>query len=363
MFDNEELYKKAEDFITICYAELNKGEEERQKRMEQIHSEIVNTATYLHTYEELEHGAKMAWRNSNRCIGRLFWNSLTVFDKRNLQREEDVFNALCEHIQFATNGGKVLPTITIFRQQTNTTNSVYIWNHQLIRYAGYETEHGTLGDPSSISLTKKCEELGWERDGTDYDILPIVIEIDGQAPKLFQLPTEIISEVDIVHPQFDWFKELGVKWYGVPFISDMELEIGGIRYTAAPFNGWYMGTEIGARNLADQKRYNLLPIIADHMELDMSSNASLWKDKALLELNIAVLYSYKKVGISIVDHHTAAQQFSHFEEKERKADRDLTGDWTWLIPPMSPAVTHIFHTKYNNKKNNPNYYYRKVKIF
>ena len=27
----------------------------------------------------------------------------------------------------------------------------------------------------------------------------------------------------------------------------------------APFNGWYMGTEIGARNLADADRYDLLP--------------------------------------------------------------------------------------------------------
>ena len=39
----------------------------------------------------------------------------------------------------------------------------------------------------------------------------------------------------------------------------MCLEIGGICYPAAPFNGWYMGTEIGARNLADTDRYDQLP--------------------------------------------------------------------------------------------------------
>ena len=48
----------------------------------------------------------------------------------------------------------------------------------------------------------------------------------------------------------------------------MRLEIGGIDYPMAPFNGWYMGTEIGARNLADQDRYNLLPKVAEIMELD-----------------------------------------------------------------------------------------------
>ena len=59
------------------------------------------------------------------------------------------------------------------------------------------------------------------------------------------------------------------------------------------------------------------------MGLDMSSNATLWKvrpdddvrmcsrvilttlqDEVALELNKAVLYSYKKAGVSIVDHFT-----------------------------------------------------------
>jgi nitric-oxide synthase len=39
----------------------------------------------------------------------------------------------------------------------------------------------------------------------------------------------------------------------------MKLEIGGIEFTACPFNGWYMVTEIG-RNLADTNRYNKLPV-------------------------------------------------------------------------------------------------------
>ncbi|MGR5915266.1 nitric oxide synthase oxygenase [Bacillus pacificus] len=56
------------------------------------------------------------------------------------------------------------------------------------------------------------------------------------------------KEVPIEHPEYP-ISSLGAKWYRVPMISDMRLEIGGISYTAAPFNGWYMGTEIGARNL------------------------------------------------------------------------------------------------------------------
>ncbi|MFP3514162.1 nitric oxide synthase oxygenase, partial [Peribacillus sp. SIMBA_075] len=83
---------------------------------------------------------------------------------------------------------------------------------------------------------------------------------------------------------------------------------------------------------ADQQRYNMLPRVADLMGLDTSREATLWKDKALVELNVAVLHSFKEQGVSIVDHHTASQQFRRFEEREEKCGRAVTGDWMWLIP-------------------------------
>jgi nitric-oxide synthase len=94
------------------------------------------------------------------------------------------------------------------------------------------------------------------------------------------------------------------------------------------------------------------------MGLNMDYNATLWKDKALVELNVAVLSSFKREGVSIVDHHTAAQQFHLFEEREQKNGREVTGNWTWLIPPVSPATTHIFHKPYKNKVLSPNYFYQ-----
>jgi Nitric oxide synthase, oxygenase domain len=42
----------------------------------------------------------------------------------------------------------------------------------------------------------------------------------------------------------------------------MPLLVGGVFYPAAPFNGWYLNTEIRARNLADTDRYDQLPAIA-----------------------------------------------------------------------------------------------------
>ncbi|UAL48134.1 nitric oxide synthase oxygenase [Sutcliffiella horikoshii] len=354
----EVLFRKAEEFILQCYQELGKSEDEMTVRLQLIKDEIDLYGYYEHTYEELAHGAKMAWRNSNRCIGRLFWNSLHVIDRRHLEDEEDIAEALLHHIEFATNHGKIKPTITVFRQQKEEGKQLRIWNHQLLRYAGYETDYGVIGDPASIDFTRKCQELGWEGAKTHFDILPLVVQVDGAEPKLFTIPEDMVLEVPIVHPTMPAFVDLGLKWYGTPLISDMRLEIGGIHYTAAPFNGWYMETEIGARNLADADRYNMLPKVASLMELDTSTNATMWKDKALIELNVAVVHSFKEKGVSIVDHHTAATQFKLFEEREAESCRHVTGEWAWLIPPVSPAATHIFHKSYENKIVLPNYFYR-----
>ncbi len=94
------------------------------------------------------------------------------------------------------------------------------------------------------------------------------------------------------------------------------------------------------------------------MGLDTSWESTLWRDRALVELNIAVLHSFKKAKVSIVDHHTAAAQFRRFEERETEEGRKVTGDWAWLIPPVSPATTHVFHKEYDNEVVKPNYFYQ-----
>jgi nitric-oxide synthase len=353
-----QLEIEAVHFIKTAYNELGKTEQEVEDRVIQIQNDIAETGYYDHTFEELTHGAKMAWRNSNKCIGRLFWETLTVFDERLANSEEAVFRALQHHISFATNDGKIRPAITVFKPYKGKGENLRLWNHQLIRYAGYETETGFIGDPASISFTKQCERLGWRGEKTHFDILPLVIQFNNQKPKWFQLGKDEVLEVSITHPDLEGIEDLNIKWYGIPIISDMRLEIGGIEYTAAPFNGWYMETEIGARNLADSFRYNLLPKVATIMNLDTRSHSNLWKDRALVELNVAVLHSYKKAGVSIVDHHTAAQQFKRFEQNETESCRHITGDWTWLIPPVSPATTHVFHNSYENKIVKPNYFHQ-----
>lgn len=351
------MLDRATAFYKLYFGELKRGGFE--ERMARIEREIGQHGTYWQEPEELAYGAKVAWRNSNRCIGRLFWKTLKVRDLRHVDSPRGVFEGMVDHLHLANNGGNIRSYITIFRpQEPDGTEPLRILNSKLIHYAGYERDGVCVGDPSELEMTKACHALGWKGKGTPYDVLPLVVQTPGNAPDYFAWPPEAILEVEVSHPTFPWFMELGIRWYAVPVISDMILEVGGIRYPCAPFNGWYMLSEIACRNLTDADRYNLLPVIAERMGLDMSKSSALWKDRALLEVNEAVLHSFRKQGVTITDHHTAAEQFMHFCRSEFKEQRDVQADWSWIVPPMSSACTPVYHQEWTNEVLSPNYFYR-----
>ena len=348
------LLNQAQSFFWQYGKENGLSKETIYTRQCVIKKEIELTGTYTHTIEEITFGAKLAWRNSAKCIGRLFWETLDVFDARDVQSQEDVARHIHHHIQHATNDGKIRSTITIF-PAISSPKKVQLWSHQLIRYAGYQDQSGEiLGDPASIELTRVAKSLGWQGEATTYDILPVIFQWNEEPPCMVAISNEEVLEVQIDHPvNLDW-KSLDLKWYAVPIISDRYLEIGGLYYPA-PFNGWYMETEIAARNLVDSYRYNRLRDVAKQLKLDTSSTTTFWRDRALVELQYAVYASFKKAGVQMVDHYTAAQQFQTFREKEEKQQREVKGDWTWLIPPVSPALTPIFHQGISNEELSPNF--------
>lgn len=72
---------QAAAFLRQFHAE-HPGATDPEPRVRQVLDEIERTGTYRHTPQELSFGARLAWRNSARCIGRLYWRSLVVRDLR-----------------------------------------------------------------------------------------------------------------------------------------------------------------------------------------------------------------------------------------------------------------------------------------
>jgi len=333
-------------------------------RREQVQRDIRRHGFYEHSPDELIWGCRLAWRHSVRCIGRFFWKQLEVRDARELRALDEVASHCCAHVDAATNAGAVRPLVTVFAPvQPRSRNSLRIWNYQLLRYAGYRAEDGAvLGDPAEAAFTEECLRLGWNpptKRGR-FDVLPLMLSGPGQKPRLFEIPRSSVLEVALSHPEWDWFKQLELRWYAVPIVSNMLLEIGGIRYPAAPFNGWYMGTEIGARNLADISRYDMLPEIAQRLGIFSNRESTLWRDRALVELNRAVLHSYQAAGVRMADHHTVAQAHVRFEEEESAAGRPVTGRWDWLVPPVSGAATAVWSRSYDPTEYSPNFRYQRA---
>ncbi len=353
----DSLFVRAERFLTMFHRENRAGPPDR--RLRQVRREIETAGTYWHTPAELAFGARVAWRNSSRCIGRLYWRSLRVRDRREVTAAPDVAAESVAHLNEATNSGRIRPVITVFAPDAPGRPGPRILNSQLIRYAGYQTADGAvIGDPQNSALTSLACELGWpgRRPAGRFDILPLLVQEAGELVTLHELPAGAVLEVIIEHPELGWFADLGLRWHAVPVISDMYLDVGGVCYPAAPFNGWYMCTEIGSRDFGDTGRYNQLPVIARHMGVSTASDRTLWKDKAMTELNLAVLHSFSTAGVTIADHHTESVRFLQHIEREERQGRTCPADWTWIVPPSASSATPVFHRSYQDFDQVPNFY-------
>ncbi len=355
--NDRERVAEAMAFLDICDAELKREPGLAPDRRAAARNGLESAGLWTPDFAELEHGARVAWRNNARCIGRLFWASLAVRDRRELAEPDAIVEDLREHVRLATNGGKIQPLVTVYAPSDADGPQVRIWNHQLFGYAGYgrQADGSYLGDPKNEAFTKEAIALGWKPPMTDFDLLPWILQKRGGEPKLYAAPEDICLEVPLRHPRLGWFADLGLRWYAVPILSDMNLRIGGIDFPAAPFNGWYMETEIGSRDLGDEERYNVLPLLAERMGLSSGNSEPLWKDRALVELNEAVLHSFSEDGVRIVDHHRASSEFMRFVEREKESGRLVSGNWSWLVPPMSGSATKVFHRGFKDRKFVPDY--------
>lgn len=294
-------------------------------RLAAVRAAIAETGTYRHTAEELAYGARVALRDSGWVLARqrrgrnrsesashtqsVPWRQLKVRDLRGLRNAAAVAAECVAHLRLAHGGGDIRPMVTVFAPDTPAAPGPRVWNDQLVRYAGHRTADGVLGDRRYVEFTDAVTAMGWRPPATPgrFDVLPLVVETAHEGPALFDVPADAAVEVPLHHPDLPWFAELGLRWPAVPVVANMTLTIGGVSYPAAPVNSWHIGTDIGTRGLADEAAYGVAGEVADRLGLDMSSERTLWRDRATVELNRAVLHSFDTAGVTITDHHAEAQ--------------------------------------------------------
>ncbi|RKT51747.1 nitric oxide synthase oxygenase [Saccharothrix australiensis] len=288
-------------------------------RLARVREEIADTGTYRHTASELAYGARVALRDSGWCTSGVPWRRLKVRDLRGCRDAATVAAECVEHLRLATNDGRIRPLVTVFAPDAPARPGPRVWNEQAVRYAGHAD--GT-GDRRYRAFTGAVRAMGWQPPAAPgpFDVLPLVVETEHEGPRLFAVPPEVVHEVSLEHPDLPWFGSLGLRWHAVPLITNMRLSIGGVHYPAAPFNTWFVGSEIGARSLADEHAYGAARPVAEALGLDTSAERSLWRDRAVVELNRAVLHSFDLAGVTVTDHHAESlHRLSWLRSRQRPA--------------------------------------------
>lgn len=355
-----ERREEARAFLDTFHDASGTGLQARQRRWAEVRRDLSRHRYYEHTPQELAFGARLAWRNNGRCIGRLLWETLEVVDCRGSDAPEAIAQRMSDHLDQAFGGGRIRSAISVFPPVMGDRLAAWIESPQITQYACHVLPDGTLlGDRQNVEATRIAKSMGWRPPETPgrFDLMPYFMRDKKDRRIMIDVPRERVREVPIVHPTCDALASLGLRWYAVPLVSNMILTIGGIDYPCAPFNGFYMGTEIASRDFADTKRYDVLPEVARALDLDpRGSNRQLWRDTALTELNRAVLHSFEQAGVTIVDHHTASDQFMSFHCREQAAGRRVAADWRWIVPPQASGTCEVFHLKMKNFHPVPNYY-------
>ncbi len=352
-----ERREEARTFLNTFHDAANHGGALRQRRWAEVRRDLIRHGHYEHSPEELAFGARLAWRNTGKCIGRLPWAGLEVADCRTLTDPYAIVARMAEHLREADSGGAIRSLISIFAPVKGTNLPNWIESSQIIRYACHHLPDGTIiGDRQNADATRLAQSMGWSpgSEPGPFDLLPYFVRDPQDRRIMIDPPRDHIREISITHPDRDDFSELGLRWYTVPLVSNMILTIGGIDYPCAPFNGFYMCTEIASRNFADVQRYDLLPKVA--RTLDINDATPLWRDSALTELNRAVLHSFQEASTTMIDHHKASEQFMIFHKREQACGRRVAADWRWIVPPQAGAACDVFHLKMRNFHPVPNFY-------
>ncbi len=284
-------------------------------RWEEVQQQMAQGNPYEPTSEELLYGVRLAWRQSRGAFERPFWPEIAVRDVRHLDHPDDIAQAVFTHLELSYNGGTVRPLVTIFGADRADRVGPQLWNKELPTYAGQR--RAVL-----MNLLNSLNRMGWRTQGDHYEVLPLVVECAGYAPQIYPIPPEKSLAVALVHPDYLWFKTLNLRWSALTAFSDRHLMIGGHYYRGVVVSGVQLSRAVAAV-LMEAEGESLLLRIAGYLRLDTQRETSLWRMKALTVLEEAILWSFERAGVTLMETSIAARRFAAFTEQERLAGRPV----------------------------------------
>ena len=74
----QQLLLDALEFQNLFHYEHGSSEEVKAGRIASVRQQIEATGTYELTFDEAQHGARVAWRNAPKCANRKFWDALNL---------------------------------------------------------------------------------------------------------------------------------------------------------------------------------------------------------------------------------------------------------------------------------------------
>ncbi len=356
----DSMLASAERFVVQFHSENQAGPPDL--RLRQVRREIEATGTYRHTPAELEFGARVAWRNSARCIGRLYWRSLRVRDRREVTAAADVAAESVAHLREATNGGRIRPLITVFAPEAPDRPGPRILNSQLVRYAGYETADGAVtGDPASADLTRLARDLGWAggRPPGRFDVLPLIVQAPGASSDAARAARGRGARGPIEHPEFALVRRSRAAL--VRRARDQR-HVPGDRRRLLPGRAVQRLVHVHRDRVARLRRRRPLQPAAGDRQLHgpvhgqrpdpvegQGDHRAEPRGPALVQ---------PRPGVTITDHHTESARFLQHLEREERQGRACPADWTWIVPPAASSATPVFHRYYQDFDQTPNFYRR-----
>src|ERR1700722_5829417 len=192
-----ERREEARAFLSVFHQESGRGRSAFSRRWGEGRRSLNKTGTYEHTEEELAFGARVAWRNHGRCIGRIYWESLEVIDCRGVTEPDAIMGRMGSHMREALGDGRIRSMISVFAPVRPNAIPAYIESGQLTQYAGYVQKDGSVvGDRQNVEFTRIAMSLGFRPPDQmgQFDLLPVLMRDRDDRRILLDLPRDFIRE-------------------------------------------------------------------------------------------------------------------------------------------------------------------------